>query len=171
MPYGGSAVHCRALDDAKKKALDLWEEGQVHHIAGDLERAVSLYKKSIGTCPTAEAHTFLGWAYSFKGDLDGAIAECKRAIEVDPTFGNPYNDIGSYLMKQGHLDEAIGWLEKAKDAPRYEPRHFPHMNLGRIYVRLDQIAKAIDEFDAALAIEPNEPTCRDLVAELRRLLN
>jgi Tfp pilus assembly protein PilF len=54
------------------------------------------------------------------------------AIEVDPTFGNPYNDIGAYYIGKGELDEAVQWLEKAKRAPRYEPRHFPYMNLGRL---------------------------------------
>jgi Tfp pilus assembly protein PilF len=28
------------------------------------------------------------------------------------------NDIGSYLVKKGKLDEAIEWLEKAETAPR-----------------------------------------------------
>ena len=59
--------------------------------------------------------------------------ESKGRGQVDQTFGNPYNDIGSYLVKKGEFDEAIEWLEKAKTAPRYEPRHFPYMNLGRIY--------------------------------------
>ena len=51
--------------------------------------------------PTAEAHTFLGWAYSFLGDYESAITECRNAIELDPDFGNPYNDIGAYLIQQG----------------------------------------------------------------------
>ena len=49
--------------------------------------------------PTAEAYTFLGWTYHFQGRIEDAIAECKRAIEVDPEFGNPYNDIGAYLIE------------------------------------------------------------------------
>jgi len=56
--------------------------------------------------------------------VDEAIAECKRAIEVDPEFGNPYNDIGSYLIALGRHDEAIPWLEQAIVAPRYDPRHY-----------------------------------------------
>jgi hypothetical protein len=31
-------------------------------------------------------------------------------------------------------DEAIPWLGKAKQARRYEPRQFPFMNLGRVYL-------------------------------------
>jgi hypothetical protein len=45
-------------------------------------------QQSIACQPTAEAHTFLGWTYSFMGRLDDAIAEC-HATETDPTFGNP----------------------------------------------------------------------------------
>ena len=51
--------------------------------------------------PTAEAHTFLGWVYSFQSRYDEAIAECLEAIRVDETLGNPYNDIGSYLLAKG----------------------------------------------------------------------
>ena len=46
-------------------------------------------------------------------ELDDAIAQCEIAIELDPEFGNPYNDIGVYLMQQQRLDEAIPWLERA----------------------------------------------------------
>jgi Tfp pilus assembly protein PilF len=52
-------------------------------------------------------HTRFALAYSFQGRLDEAVDECKEAIAVDRTFGNPYNDIGSYLVKKGKLDEAI----------------------------------------------------------------
>ena len=115
------------MDDTvlKHQALGLWLQGQKHHLRRDLERAIELYTESLELYPTAEAYTFRGWAYSFQGRVGEAIEECKKAIAVDPTFGNPYNDIGSYLVKMGELDEAIEWLEKAKTAPRYEPRHFP----------------------------------------------
>ena len=39
-----------------------------------------------------------------------------------PDVGNPYNDIGSYLIKLGRLDDAIPWLRRAMTARRYEPR-------------------------------------------------
>ena len=63
------------------------------------------------------------------------------------------NDIGSYLVKKGKLDEAIEWLEKAKTAPRYEPRHFPYMNLGRIYAQKGMVLRGAgrDELEARVA--------------------
>ena len=134
---------------------------------GRLEEAIELYKESIALSPTAEAHTFLGWTYSFQGRYDDAIAECKEAIAVDPEFGNPYNDIGAYLIELGRLDEAIPWLERAKRAVRYEPRHYPHINLGHIHVIRNDIASAVRELRAAVDIDPAHASAR---RELHRLL-
>jgi tetratricopeptide (TPR) repeat protein len=79
----------------KKEAWGYFQQAYEHQMKGELEEAVNLYKQSIGSHPTAEAYTFLGWTYSFMGRLDDAIEECHHAIQVDPEFGNPYNDIGA----------------------------------------------------------------------------
>src|SRR6185369_7824368 len=110
------------MDEATRKelAVRLFQQAYQHQRNKELDQAIELYKNSIEAYPTAEAHTFLGWTDSWLGRIDDAIAECHKAIEVDPTFGNPYNDIGSYLIMKGEIDEAIPWLERALKAPRYE---------------------------------------------------
>jgi Tfp pilus assembly protein PilF len=160
-----------ADSEPRTRALELWNEAMGFHMNHDLERAVELYTKSIEVFPTAEAYTFRGWAFEGMGRIDDAIAECRRAIEVDPAFGNPYNDIGAYLIAKGELDDAIPWLEKAKTAPRYDPRHYPFMNLGRIYAAKGMVKRAIDEFEGALALAPGDPACASMLAQLRGLLN
>jgi Tfp pilus assembly protein PilF len=137
-------------DDAQEYLRRAYEA----QMAGELDRAVTLYKKSIELGPTAEAHTFLGWTYSFQRKFRDAIAECRRAIEVDPDFGNPYNDIGAYLIELGRWEESIPWFEKAIEAPRYEPRHFPHFNLARVYIRCYEYGKALNHLRRALELEP-----------------
>jgi Tfp pilus assembly protein PilF len=140
--------------DAKlQKAYRLLERGYERQKAGDLDAAVRLYKASIDEKPTAEAHTYLGWTYSNQGRYDEAIEQCKTAILVDPEFGNPYNDIGSYLIQKGELDKAIPWLEMAKKAPRYEPRHFPYLNLFRVYLKQGRLDAAQREFEQARFIQ------------------
>ncbi|HZO82650.1 MAG TPA: tetratricopeptide repeat protein [Candidatus Binataceae bacterium] len=155
----------------KQRALELWNEGVRHHMRGDFERAIALYTRSIDAWPTAEAYTFRGWAYNFLGRVDEAIGECRKAIEVDPDFGNPYNDIGAYLIAKGEFDEAIPWLERAKRAARYEPRHFPYMNLGRLYAAKGMVMQAIREFEQALEIQPGEPLCEAFLSRLKATLN
>jgi Tfp pilus assembly protein PilF len=153
----------------RQKALDLWEQGFERQAQHELDQAIDCYRRSIAICPTAEAHTFLGWALAWKGEIDSAIAECHKAIAVDPSFGNPYNDIGVYLIELGQLDEAIPWLEMAKHAERYEPRHYPYLNLGRIYASQGKVTRAIAEFEEATRIDPSDASALLALARLRSL--
>jgi tetratricopeptide (TPR) repeat protein len=154
-----------------QKAVELLQQAYRLQMEGDLDGAIDIYRQSIALHPTAEAHTFLGWTYSFQGRLDDAIAECKEAIAVDGEFGNPYNDIGSYLIKLGRHEEAIPWLEKALAAPRYEPRHYPHCNLGQVYWSLGQLSKAIAAFERALELCPDYQLAEAALSTLRKQLN
>jgi Tfp pilus assembly protein PilF len=154
-----------------ERAIELWQEGYALQMQGNLDGAIAKYRESIAVAPTAEAHTFLGWAYSFQGRLDEAIAECHRAIAVDPEFGNPYNDIGVYLMQQERLEEAIPWLERAKRAPRYEPRQFPYMNLGRIFMSQQKWWEALRELEAAVRIAPADRAAARALHDLRGRMN
>ena len=141
---------------------DVPEEAQVHfhrgyeaQMNGRLDEAVEHYRRSIAVHATAEAHTFLGWAYSYAGRHEDAIAECKVAIAVDPDFGNPYNDIGAYLIEQGKWDESIQWFEKATRARRYEARSFPWFNMGRVHEQRRDWKRAKQCYREAFALNRN----------------
>jgi Tfp pilus assembly protein PilF len=154
-----------------ERARELWELGTKRLSEGQVEEAVELFERSIAVKPTAEGHTFRGWALSYLGRLDEATEDCKQAIQLDPDFGNPYNDIGVYLMQKGQLDEAIPWLERAKLAKRYEPRHFPYSNLGSIYERKGCWREAMREYKEALRFEPHHQPALKAVARLRAQMN
>src|SRR5271169_5765456 len=157
--------------DHESEARQRFQEAFAAQMEGDYDRAVELYLGSLALHATAEAHTFLGWTYHFQGKIDEAIAECERAVEVDPDFGNPYNDIGAYLIGLERYDEAIPWLEKAITAKRYEPRHFPYFNLGRAYLAKGFINKARELFQQSLEIEPRYTMAQQALASLRRMVN
>ena len=149
-------------------AYDLFQEAYEHQMEGELDTAIELYQRSIETYPTAEAHTFLGWTYSYQGKLDEAIEECKKAIEIDPEFGNPYNDIGAYLIEKSRHEEAIPWLKKASTVKRYENCHFAHYNLGRAYIALELLNKAREEFERALKLHPDYQVAEEALDRVRR---
>lgn len=157
--------------DVRETALELWQRGTARLLAGDLEEAIALFTRSLQIEPTAEAYTFRGWAYSFAGQLDDAIEECRKAIATDPTFGNPYNDIGCYLMEKGEFEDAAAWFENAKKAPRYEPRHFPYLNLGRLYAARGDLAQALAEFEGALTENPGDPIALKFLEALKYQVN
>jgi tetratricopeptide (TPR) repeat protein len=141
-------------DIARQQAMVLFERAYKKQIRGELGDALVLYKRSLSVFPTAEAHTFLGWVYSILNRYDEAIDCCKEAIEVDPTYGNPYNDIGAYLIELESWEEAIPWLEKATTASRYEVPQFPHLNLGRVHEHLGRFQSALECYDQALGLDP-----------------
>lgn len=156
--------------ESHSKALELVQRGMNQQMAGEIDDSIRLYRESIALHPTADAHTYLGWAFSFQGRIEEAIEQCEIAIQLDPQFGNPYNDIGVYLMQQQKFDEAIPWLERAKQAQRYEPRHFPYINLGRVYLTRGMLQKAIGEFRGALELNPADKELAQLLEELETKL-
>ena len=153
--------------EAEKYFQDAYRE----QMQGRILEAVGLYKKSIELFPTAEAHTFLGWAYSFQGRYDDAIEECERAITIDPDFGNPYNDIGAYLIEKNKLNEAIPWLEKAIQAKRYDSYCFPHYNLGRVYEQQGNWWRAYEAYHNALTCSPEYTLAKKAMSRMAGMMN
>jgi Tfp pilus assembly protein PilF len=153
------------------RALEVCNQAYRLHREGHITEAIELYRQSIALHPTPEAHTFLGWAYSTRGQLRAAIAECLRAIALDPTLGNPYNDIGVYLMELRRFDIAERWFQRAIEAPRYASRHYAHYNLGRLYERQGEWLKAIAEYYTALMMEPSYHPAALALLNLQAKLN
>lgn len=138
----------------RQEAESLRRRGHEHQMNGEVADAIIFYEKSIAAYPTAEAYTLLGWAYGMISLYDEARAMCKKAIELDPGLGNPYNDMGAYLIEQGRWEDAIPWLEEATTARRYETPEFAYTNLGRVYAHLGDLYLALTYFNRALALAP-----------------
>lgn len=156
---------------AQKEALALFNEAYQAQMAQDYRQAIKLYKKSIEIFPTAEAYTFLGWAYSFQGEYDLAITECLAAIAVDATFGNPYNDIGSYLIAKGNYYDCVRWFKLAINAVRYDARAYPHFNLAHVYEKRGKFLEAARHYGLALQEQPNYAQAYNALRKLQGKLN
>lgn len=162
---------CSDQTDTRAQAMALFREGYELQVQGLWADAVARYRESIRLYPTAEAHTFLGWVYSFLRLYDEAIAECQKAIAVDPTLGNPYNDIGAYLIELGRPEEAIPWFERAIQASRYDARCYPFYNLGRVYERRGEWLRALHYYRLALRENPGYHLARAALMDLQARLN
>lgn len=154
-----------------QRAQDLIKEGLALAHSGKPDRAKEIFKTSIEVHPTAEAMTYWGWMEHQLNRTSDAIELCKKAIVLDPDFGNPLNDIGSYLISQGKLDDAIPWLKRAIKSKNYEFRHFPHVNLAYIFVAKKMLMKALRELDLALNFLPGDPELIRKINEIRKEIN
>ena len=165
-----SASSRAAEEESKEKsqtAEQLYNTGYLMILLGRPEEAVQLFKRSLEIEVTAEAPTYLGWALSHMGEYKRAVEEAEKAIRIDPDFGNPYNDIGVYLIEQGREDEAVPYLEKAMRAKRYCCYQFPHFNMGRIYLKKKMFEKAREQFKKSLQFDPNYAPAREALELLK----
>ena len=159
------------MSGAKREAVELFRRAYEAQQASAFGEAIELYRRSIEIYPTAEAHTFLGWVYSFQERYDEAIDACFAAIRVDPTFGNPYNDIGSYLIAKGDFYNCVRWFKRALAAPRYESYAFPHFNLGRVYEQRGHLLQAAKHYGLALQQAPDFMQATRALRRLQTQLN
>lgn len=129
------------------------------------------YRKSIKMFPTAAAYTYLGWIQSFLGDFVQAIEFCKIAIEIDPDYGNAYNDIGAYFLEMGEADSAIPYLRRAAKTAHYTRREFAHYNLGRAWESKNEYDKAASSYKRALDVDPEYEPAKMAYYKLIRRMN
>jgi len=148
------------------EASRLFRMAYARQLEGDVERALILYDKSLRLHATAEAHAYLGWAKSTRGQLDDAIAHCVESIRLDPDFPNAWNDIGAYLIELGQPDDALFFLKRATRMRRHASRCFPHYNLHRAYLAMGDRVRAIEHVRAALDADPEFSPAQDALHDL-----
>jgi len=134
--------------------------------SGHIAKAIAAFDRSLALFATVEGYTNRGQAYSRLDHFGRAIADCRRAIRLDGRHGRPYNDIGVYLIAKGCCQEAVPWLERAKKAVRYPSRRDAYLNLGRLYLMLDEQEKALAEFVGVLELDPDNGESKAAIAAL-----
>ena len=71
----------------------------------------------------------------------------------------------------GNFEEALPWLERALQSRRYDSYHYPHYNLGRVYMAKEMYVKARHHFEQALQICPEYNLARNGLQQVRRKLH
>jgi TolB-like protein len=94
--------------------------GVIPHNAENLALGLRLAEAGVRLAPRDEwAHFCLAFAYELAGRLEETIAECRRAIELNPNFSNGYAELGRGLAALGRAEEAI---DACRTALRLNPR-------------------------------------------------
>jgi Tfp pilus assembly protein PilF len=152
-------------------AVEYFEKAYRLHISGDVNQAIKAYRKSIDYYPTPKAHNFLGWALSLIGKYEEAIEECKNALELDPNFGNAYNDIGIYLTNLNKFDDSIYWFQKAIKTPNYESKYISMYNLGRVFEKKGMWFTALKYYSDSIQENPEYQPAKIAYHKLLAQLN
>jgi tetratricopeptide (TPR) repeat protein len=87
-----------------------------------------------------------------KGQDEAAIAEWKKALEINPEDPMANNNLGTHLLKRGQLDEAISHFAKAVDLkPDYADAQ---NNLGIVLLQKGRVGEAVLHLEKAEEFNP-----------------
>jgi tetratricopeptide (TPR) repeat protein len=131
----------------------------------------------------AEARATLGKSLEKKGELDQAIAECRKAIKIEPSYLRAYYYLGQALRKKGEPKQAAAEFRKALEVKRENPIREPlrgatvrnprevvntYLDLGKALKQLGDEEGARTAFRKAISLEPKSATahfCLALVSD------
>ena len=151
----GKADEARA---AYRKAIELDPNCPSAHFnlavsfvqAGNFEEAESHYRQALPRRPTAETHNGLGYALARQDRTDEAVAEFRKAIDVDPKFTPAYNNLADSLAQQGKLEEAENVYKRSLAE---KPSAAVYNALGVLLRKLGKMDEAAEQFAKAKALD------------------
>jgi TolB-like protein/Tfp pilus assembly protein PilF len=164
LPAYGAASPADSFPQAKaaaKKALELDDTLAEAHTSlalvlawydFDFEQALKEFERAVQLNPNyATAHQwYASGPLSALGQSDRAIAEGKRAVELDPLSLIINADLGCDYFFARRYDEAITQLRKTIEMdPRF---YYAHWNLGQVWQLKGQLSEAIAEYRKALEL-------------------
>jgi len=103
-----------------------------------------------------------------KGDITTAIEHLREGTRIDPLAYRLHFHLGLLYGKQGHVYDAIQELVTALDI---NSQHFPALkNLAVLYQKAGFRHKAIETWERALRVAPDDPTRQSIKEHLVGLL-
>jgi cytochrome c-type biogenesis protein CcmH/NrfG len=120
------------------------------------DEAETRLKKAIDKVP----HEAGAWGnystyFMLKGDIDQALVNLKKGLELNPKLSSLHRLVGQACVKQGRLTEARDALREAVRADRWDWR--AHNDLGVVYTKLDRFSDGMAALRYAEWIHPTGP--------------
>jgi len=144
---------------------------------GGFQHAEALYQEAIAIDPRyALAYAGLAsinamkWTYtSDPACLDAAKQHAYRAIELDPSLGEPHIWLGYVLFREGNFNQA---LEEEQKAGRLSPaNHMGPYFEGLILKEMGRLDEAISALQKAMAIDPQFTGAWSVIGDTYMLLD
>jgi tetratricopeptide (TPR) repeat protein len=139
-------------DLAPKINQTAWEFLKTHELPGEPRYEEHVFKRTGGTAEKAFEHYNRGVKLHQAGDLPGAIAAYARAIELDPTFADAYNNLGAAYVSLKDIPAAVNDFTRSIELA---PSANAYNNRGSIYFSQQKYEEAIADLSASLKLKPS----------------
>lgn len=144
--------------------------GRTKYNENRFEEAISAFKESLKLDPkNVKAEDNLGLAYQGLGHNDEAISAYRNAIAWQseaPKISGPFVDLGSLLIDEGQITDALPYLLKAVEISPDESRS--HRELGKAYLRLNRTEEAQVELEKAVQLAPRDASLHFILGQVYR---
>ena len=155
---GFARLHAHNKPYNESNAHDYLRRGHEAMKNNNLDDAIAYYTEVINLAPAlpgiiVEAYNSRGIAYIDKGEVNRAIDDYSKSIEVNPNLDYVYFNRGNAYHKKGDSDHAIADFTKAVGlnpdfAEAYTDR-------GNVYHSKKDYTRAIDDHNKAIALNPD----------------
>jgi len=139
--------------------------GMAEQALGNLDRALADYGLAVKLAPSiVAAYQAMAQCYIEKGQPDVALEALVTGARANPYTADPYINVAAFHLARGDLDSAKLWLAKATEAEPQSAR--AHYQYGLLLARTGEHAKAVEEFQKSLEIDPVQPEVSAKLTEL-----
>jgi TolB-like protein len=133
--------------------------GLIPHNPKNVALGLQLAEAAVRLAPRDEwAHFCLGYAYEQAGRGEDAVAECRRAIELNPNFSTGYSELGRALAAMGRGEEAIDAVRTALRLNPRDPSNWErHDTLAIAYFNMENLEACLQEARITAQARPELP--------------
>ncbi len=144
---GASLAAYSYLSGAPDRAEAAYRNGMQSMQPGKYPAAVADLTKSIQIHPLPKAYMERGNAHRFLGEIDLAIADLEKAVELDPNLAPAYSSLGSIYRDRGDRQRAFDEYTKSISI---SPSVDALFERGEMFEAAGEHQKAIDDFTSAI---------------------
>lgn len=129
-----------------------------------MEKGQLLIDRILRNGDSAEAHLMMGTTYLLINEHDKALAEFKRAVELNPQLPTVHSFYGQTLVRMGNTDDALLAFRRELEK---NPNDFDsNLQMGILLKQDQKPDEARVYFQRALTVRPGEPNARFYLASL-----
>jgi len=149
----GVAYDTVLADSAGRQHAQEWSANGYQQLKmGQHQEAVQEFTRAIEADPSSVAYTGRALAYTCLGDLEKAVADYDRAIELEPGQAEAYHDRGTLHERLGDYQRALNDYDRAVELD--DSLAIAYCGRGTAYRWLGETQQALESYGKAIELDP-----------------